>query len=70
MKDFIQFCRELGPIVVMCCATGFGIGGLVGYAAGAGAAQSIDRQIQRYERIEQQCIDGNNNACRVMELRP
>ncbi|WP_460198905.1 hypothetical protein ACE15N_11040 [Xanthomonas campestris pv. passiflorae] len=70
MRKFLHFCCELGPIVLMCCATGFGIGGLVGYSAGAGSAQSIDRQIERREAIQQQCIDGNDNACRVMELRP
>ncbi|MCF5934980.1 MULTISPECIES: hypothetical protein [Xanthomonas] len=69
MRNLIAFCREIGPLALMCCATGFGIGGLVGYASGAGAAQSIDRQIERDETIQQQCIDGNNNACRVMEFR-
>ncbi len=69
MTRLIEILREIGIVFLMCAATGFGIGGLVGYAAGAGAAQSIDRQIERDEAIQQQCIDGNNNACRVMELR-
>ncbi|MCC4615643.1 hypothetical protein LL972_06390 [Xanthomonas campestris pv. asclepiadis] len=69
MKDFIQFCREIGPLACMACALGFGIGLLAGYPVGAGVAQSVSRQIERDEAIQQQCIDGNDNACRVMELR-
>ncbi|MBV6690454.1 hypothetical protein KV692_22060 [Xanthomonas euvesicatoria pv. physalidis] len=69
MKNLIQFCREIGPLVLMCCATGFGIGGLVGYAAGMGSASSVEHQIQRDEAIQQLCIDGNDGACRVMEFR-
>lgn len=69
MRNFIAFCRELGPIVCMCCVTGFGVGGLVGYAAGMGAASSVEHQIQRDEAVQQLCIDGNDGACRVMEFR-
>ncbi|WP_231114563.1 hypothetical protein [Xanthomonas euvesicatoria] len=69
MKALIQFCREFGLLVCMACATGFGIGGLVGFIAGQGAASSVEHQIQRDEALQQLCIDGNEGACRVMEFR-
>ncbi|KHS33331.1 hypothetical protein RN20_22075 [Xanthomonas phaseoli pv. phaseoli] len=69
VKAFIQFCRELGPLVCMACATGFGIGGLVGFIAGQGFASSVEHQVQRDEALQQLCIDGNEGACRVMEFR-
>lgn len=69
MRNFVAFCREIGPVACICCAIGFGAGAFVGYWSGAGVAQSIDRQIERDEAIQQQCIDGNQGACRVMELR-
>lgn len=45
------------------------IGITLGVFSGLSLADDIEAQMQRDQRIEQQCIDGNNNACRVMELR-
>ncbi|MFL3642736.1 hypothetical protein [Xanthomonas campestris] len=69
MTRLIEILREIGPALCTVCAIGLGAGAVVGYWVGAGTAQSIDRQIERDEAIQQQCIDGNNNACRVMEFR-
>ncbi|APO93983.1 hypothetical protein BI313_04660 [Xanthomonas vesicatoria] len=69
MTRLIEMLREIGLLAGMGCAVGLGAGAFVGYWSGAGIAQSIDRQIERDEAIQQQCIDGNDNACRVMELR-
>ncbi|WP_416640632.1 hypothetical protein [Xanthomonas arboricola] len=69
MTRSIEIFSEIGLVACIVCAIGFGAGALVGYWSGAGVAQSIDRQIERDEAIQQQCIDGNDNACRVMELR-
>ncbi|MEA9787077.1 hypothetical protein VDF90_07410 [Xanthomonas campestris pv. raphani] len=60
-----EFLFEMGgPWLV-----GMVIGIILGVFSGLSLADDIEAQIQRDQRIEQRCIDGNNNACRVMELR-
>lgn len=65
MRKVVLFLREMPwPTCV-----GFVFGSLVGVCVGVFTADDINAQIDRDHRIEQQCIDGNNNACRVMEHR-
>ncbi|MEQ7962501.1 hypothetical protein ABQW72_05435 [Xanthomonas hortorum pv. pelargonii] len=48
---------------------GFVFGAVAGCCFGTITAHGINAEIEREQRIEQQCIDGNNNACRVMGYR-
>ncbi|MCC4615663.1 hypothetical protein LL972_06490 [Xanthomonas campestris pv. asclepiadis] len=65
MRKVLQFVSEMPwPIF-------FGVifGAVVGAFFGISTAHGINAQLERDEAIQQQCIDGNDNACRVMEHR-
>ncbi|MCE4373261.1 hypothetical protein [Xanthomonas hortorum] len=65
MRNVILFLREMPwPM-----AFGFIFGAVGGAAFGVITGCDINAQIERDQRIEHQCIDGNDNACRVMEHR-
>ncbi|MBG3850383.1 hypothetical protein ABQZ69_19140 [Xanthomonas sp. WHRI 8391] len=65
MRKVLQFLSETPwPIFF-----GLIFGAVVGAFFGISTAHGINAQLERDEAIQQQCIDGNNNACRVMELR-
>jgi len=65
MRNVMLFLREMPWPMFF----GFLFGAVAGCCFGTITAQDINAQIQRDQLIEQQCIDGNNNAGRVMELR-
>lgn len=65
MRNVWLFLRDLPFPMIF----GFTFGAIAGACVGTFTADNIEAQIQRDETIQQQCIDGNNNACRVMELR-
>lgn len=65
MRKVVLFLREMPWPMFF----GFVFGAVAGCCFGTISAHGINAEIERDQRIEQQCIDGNNNACRVMEHR-
>lgn len=64
MSGFFDFDPDAGSLAI-----GLLVGVLLSVGISYLIGDEVDRSCRDQRNVEQLCIDGNDNACRVMEVR-